>query len=264
MTGKPKQRRKSPVAQKKPPIWQRPISYVIEAVVCLAVLGILGTQFYEYLRHADRFQVKMIRVDGAILVPGERIIAASGITQADNLLFLRAGQLAERVASLPEIKACRVYRSFPNKVVLEVEERVQVASLLLDNRAYAIDRESVVMHPIASPTVADTPFITNVADLRFVEVGQPAGSEALTEALEVWDAFSASPLCDSIVVSELAALNRDDIRMICDDLPYEIRWGRGDYETQTRRLAALWEVKDAALGCDEYLELRFGRDLACK
>ncbi len=65
-------------------------------------------------------------------------------------------------------------------------------------------------------------------------------------------------------VDELAVYDDNDIRMYCATLPFEIRWGRGDYDVQARRLDILWQELEGRLPCTEYLDLRFGRDLACK
>ena len=80
----------------------------------------------------------------------------------------------------------------------------------------------------------------------------------------LWQAFEESRLHDVLTVSELAVYDADDIRMYCDEVPYELRWGRGHFERQVRRLEVLWSELDGVLGCTEYLELRFDRVLACK
>jgi len=52
--------------------------------------------------------------------------------------------------------------------------------------------------------------------------------------------------------------------MYCDELQFEIRWGRDDVVQQARNLDVLWQQRGADLPCTSYLDLRFGQDLACK
>lgn len=65
-------------------------------------------------------------------------------------------------------------------------------------------------------------------------------------------------------VSEISAARANEILMYCEELPFEIRWGRGDPVAQAERLDFLWNAKGGHLECAEYLDLRFDNDLVCR
>ena len=194
----------------------------------------------------------------------EDVLEASGVTVADNVMFFDAQATRRRVESLPYVKTCSVSLTFPDTVVLKIVEREPVASLMVHSRSYAIDEDCVVLYEFASDEQPNTPYVTNVADLGVVEPGQHLEYPALTASLEVWRVFSETDIAEDLSVSEIAAWEQNDIRMYCDQIPFEIRWGRGNFENQARRLDLLWKAKGPHLECFDYLDLRFDQDLICK
>ena len=71
------------------------------------------------------FKVDTVTVSGETRYDTEDILAAAGITQEDNLLFLPAGKAADAVDELfPWIGRVEVRRHFPDTVEIHVEEAV--------------------------------------------------------------------------------------------------------------------------------------------
>ena len=244
--------------------WDGPTAQMLQWVVCLAILAVMGYRFHAYLRVSPAFAVQWVSVEGAAAVAPAAVLAASGITKEDNLLFLDRWAVRGSVEAMPYIKTCALERVFPNQVVLSVLERDPVATLLVNNHLFELDREGVVLRQVAADAAHPGPLITNVPDLVSVEPGQRLDRPPVSTALAAWDAFERVPMAAEVAVSELAALDENEIVMVCDDLPYEIRWGRGDFSRQARLLNVLWEDMGQAIGCQEYLDLRFGDDLVCK
>lgn len=235
-----------------------------EALLMLALLGAAGYYGYEYMQDNDGFRVTEVTVDGVHILTAEQVVAQSGITLEDNILMLDQEAIRARIEQMPYVRTCAVSVVFPDTVELVVEERVPAASLLVHSRAYEIDAEGVVLKEYAANELPRTPFITNVKDLEFVEIGDELEHAALHEALDVWQAYESRQDHHGVPVAELAAFATNDIRMYSPELPYELRWGRGDYPRQAERLALFWDQVDKATVCDAYLDLRFGADLICK
>ena len=149
-------------------------------------------------------------------------------------------------------------------VLLTIVERVPELTLLLNTRSYEIDRYGVVLREYGSQEIPIMPFISNVAGVNFVDIGDAVGVPALEDAIQVWDEFSKLPMAETLRVSEISAPSVNELVMYCDELVYEIRWGNGDIAKQALRLGILWEEQEGVLLCTEYLDLRFGDDLACK
>jgi len=243
---------------------ERRISYVLEAIVCFGLIGVFLYGFYCYARTADAFFVKTIRVEGANLLRDDAIIGQSGITNADNLFSLDTEAVGEKVKALPFVKTCEVTRIFPDKAAIRIEERAPVATLLVNNRLFEVDPNGYVLREPGLGESHVGPFITNVPDAGYVEVGQQLNDCTLRTALEVWRAFRMTSMAGDVTASEISAAQENQIVMYCDELDFEIRWGRGDFDKQAWKLDVLWQDQDRQLACKEYVDLRFGNDVACR
>ncbi|MEX2015704.1 MAG: FtsQ-type POTRA domain-containing protein [Candidatus Hydrogenedentales bacterium] len=260
-------RRKQDLAvsrRKRPHRRGRWLLRAFEAGLMLALLGVAGFYGYRYVRDNDGFQIRKVTVEGVQLLSQEEVAHASGVSANDNILLIDQEAVRARVEALPYVRTCAVSVVFPDTVQLIIEEREPAASVLVHSRAYEIDAEGFVLKEYAANELPRTPFITNVRDLEFIEVGKPIRESALHEALEVWSAYETQQERHGVPVAELAAFATNDIRMYSPELPYELRWGRGDYPRQAERLALFWDQVDKATVCDQYLDLRFGADLICK
>ena len=243
---------------------ERPIVFLFETVICIGILAAAGYGIHRFLYRSEDFLVKTISVEGANELRPAEIVRAAGITTADSIMQIDVGAVESRVRALPSIKSCKVTRRFPDTVAITVTERSAIATLMVNNHVFEIDPDGTVLRELISSAVHEGPYISNVPNLDVVEVGQRLTEPALTAALEVWMAFSNTTIGHEVKVSELSASSPNDIRMYVDELPFEIRWGRGDFVSEAARLNALWESKNKRIGCAEYLDLRFGEDLACK
>lgn len=240
------------------------------AALFVALAGAAAYGFHEFVRNSTSFRVKHVLIEGTLVLDQDAVLAHSGITAADNVLFFDKAGTRERVEAMPYVKHCRVEVIFPDTVALYVQERTALATLMVNSRSYAMDPQCIILSEYGVAEMPEAPFVTNVAGLEFVEVGEQLTHPALQAAVAVWQAFSETPLAAELSVSELSALHEDDIRMYCDKVPFEFRWGRAGlagrehFALQARRLEVLWRNKDGSLPCKEYLDLRFDENLVCK
>lgn len=192
------------------------------------------------------------------------IYDTSDITGNENILTFNAASIKARVEALPYVKSCRIIVSFPDTITIAVVERVPTATLIHNSRAYELDADAVVLHEFPSDETPPPPYFTNVNGVDFVEVGQRLDHRPLHAAMNAWNMYSATAMAQTTTIAEISPLAEDDIRMYFEDLGYEIRWGRGNVSKQARRLDILFEHLDGSIACKEYLDLRWGEQLACK
>jgi len=243
---------------------RRWLTIVLQIVVVLVLVSGTAYAFYHYVIESPRFQVKRISIEGTDVLSPEAVRAVAGITERHNLLFFDAGEVRERIEAMPCVRGCEIQRAYPDLVIIRIRERVPLATLLLNNHAFELDEEAVVLREIDSLAPHVGPLVTGVTALGLVEPGQRLEHPAVLNALAVWQAFCTQPLSRDLRVSELCSPKANAIAMICDEAPFEIRWGRGDFVRQAKRLNVLWREKGGALPCLEYLDLRFDEDLVCK
>ena len=255
-------KRSAPSRREKGPLMRLLLALANATIVMVLVLLSVGT--YVYLKVSPLFLVKEVSVTGDKVLTKDEIILQSGITMGDNAIFLEAEGAEQRIRMMPYVKSCQVERMFPDLVAITIEERVAVATLEVDKHFFELDDSGIVLREINPGMPSVGALITNVPDLGHVKPGQKLSQHSLYKALSVWKAFSNEPMGKEIIVSEISAAKENDILMFCNEIPFEIRWGRGDIETQAKRLDYLWHTKGTQLACTEYLDLRFDKDLACK
>jgi len=236
----------------------------LEAGFCLCAAGLFIYAFYHYALDSPAYAVRHIVVYGATEVTPADVRQASGVTTTDNLLSLDRDAVAERVAQLPYVASADVQRELPNTLIITLDEREPVATLVAGPRAYLVDREGIVLGPSDPAATQGLPLITNVPEVGAVAAGQKLEQPALTEALKLWEAYAAAPISGEVTLSEISAPGPMALTMYWEEAPFEVRWGRSDYAKQAERLSILWREKGGQLPCLEYLDLRFDEDLVCR
>lgn len=243
----------------------RTVAYAVEAAVCLGLLAGGLYAFYTFVTVSSTFEPRQISIDGERVLSEAEIEMAALSSGSANLVKMNPEEIAENIKSLPYVRSCNVERVFPDTLLIRIEEREPVAALVVDNHLYAIDRQGVVLEELSPTETFEGPLITNVAGLEHVEPGDTIGAPPVLDALAVWTAFSHLKHARDLDVSELSLAKNKTVEMICEQLPYEILWTGEDVETQAMHLSLLWneEGRDG-LKCNEYLDLRFGKDVVCR
>jgi len=235
-----------------------------EVALFVGIVGAFGFYFSEYTRESDDFVVREVVIHGLAELDDATVIRHAAIQSGGNMFTLNEREIEERIEALARVKACEVERVYPQTIAIHLEERYPVASLHVGATAYELDAEGVVLREYAPHELPHEPYITNVPGVEFVSAGDRIRHPALKAALRVRDAFYHSPLARELTVSEIAAYSPDDIRMYCEEIPYEVRWGRNRFERAAARFFALWRGLEGDLDCTAYLDLRFGDDVPCK
>ncbi len=230
----------------------------------LLVLGALALGTYKYILEPSTLRVKHVIFKGNNVLPGQQLLEAAHITEADTVLSVKPEQVRQRLMALPYVKSCRVDRAYPSTIVIDVTERVPVAALMVNNRVYEVDRDGMVLREVPPLAPPNGPLVTNLPNLGAVTEGQMVKNPALDKALMLWDAFSADPLAKELTLSEISAQTESMLYMYFNELPFETRWGRSDFATQVHRFDLLWREKGGKLPCIEYLDLRFDNNIVCK
>ena len=231
-------------------------------VVYLGAVAIIGV-FY-YVISSPSFSVQEISFDQLNWLNEADIQRVSGITVDDNIFFLDAEAVERRLEALPYVKHCAVEKKFRyRKVYLRIDERRPIATVMVNNHLFEIDQDQFVLRELSPFSIHTDPMITNLPDLFALEIGKPIESVELGEALKLWGLFKALPFAKELTLSELSAESRDSLCMYFEELPYELRWGRADFEAQIENLAILWDEKNGFIPCDYYLDLRFENLLPC-
>ncbi|RDV82907.1 cell division protein FtsQ/DivIB [Ammonifex thiophilus] len=91
------------------------------------------------LLSSSLFSIKEVRVAGNKNVTAKEILEAAQLRQGENIFKVNLGEVARRVAALPQIAEARVKRLLPHTVLIEVKEREPVALVPGKDGFYGVD-----------------------------------------------------------------------------------------------------------------------------
>lgn len=100
-----------------------------------------------------------------------------------NVIFLSTTSFAEKIVrASPYIKAARVTKQFPSSLLVEIEERLPVATFRLEGTPWFVDGESVLLPGIPRLFEKELPIVTC---LVAVDAGGQVSDQKLRVAFEV-------------------------------------------------------------------------------
>ena len=138
----------------------------------LAAAGVIGAAAWV-LFGSRLLAVRAVVVTGTHLVPRSEILAVAGIEPGMPLILVNPAQVAARIDTIRQVRGARVTRSWPDRVVIVVRERIPALALAVPDGGYDLmDTDGVVVRQSASRP-ADLPLYhttSPVASLR----GDPA------------------------------------------------------------------------------------------
>ena len=244
---------------------RRPVLFCAEFVVCAGVAAAFLYWFALYVEQSGLFNVKVIQIDGADFLREEDIIAQSGVTSGDCMFLLRPEIIRKNILSMPFVNICRVNRVFPDRLEIEIKERVALATLLANNRLFELDQDCNVLRELEPEEKHVGPLITTESELGYVEVGRQMPQEPLKNAVDVWRSFARTSMAADVTVSEISTEIGNKIAMTCDELNCTVIWGKDKIESQAWQLDVFWRSEKGRLPFREYIDLRFGNDyVACR
>ena len=131
----------------------------------------------DILAKASGFAIKAVTITGARELTETEILTLAGIGPRNSLVFLNVADLRARLKAVPLIKEANVSKLYPNRLLIEVEERQPTALWQKDG--------------LVALVAADGTPIDDLKDPRFQRLPLVVGTDAnkhLEEYLEVLDA----------------------------------------------------------------------------
>ena len=196
--------------------------YVVAAV--LLVGAVAGGAWLVYF--SAWLSVSAVEVRGVAQLSAAQVREAARVPQGEALARVDLDRIRSRVEALAPVRSADVSRQWPDRVLIEVEERVAVAVVEIGGQLQGMDDEGVVFRDYAQAP----------AGLPRVETGSSTGSEALREAALV---VGALPGDLQAQVDHVEVATVDEISLSLPD-GRTVEWGSAeDSELKARVLADL-------------------------
>jgi cell division protein FtsQ len=118
------------------------------ALLALAILAVMGANLYRYGKHSWRFRINssdQIEVLGAKHVAHSQIMEVMGGDIGRNIFFVSLAQRKQQLEQIPWVESASVMRFVPNRLRVEIHERVPVAFARIGSHVSLIDAGGTLM-----------------------------------------------------------------------------------------------------------------------
>lgn len=138
------------------------------AFFLLAAAGVVGIAAWALLG-SRLLVVRSVVVTGTHMVPVSEVLAAAGVEPGTPLIRVNTGQVAARVDAIRQVRSARVTRSWPDRVLIVVQERTPALAVAAPGGGFdLVDADGVIVR-WAADRPADLPAYpapATVASLR--------------------------------------------------------------------------------------------------
>jgi cell division protein FtsQ len=139
------------VSVRRSPLPKKTAARLLWVVIALAALGAtaLGAaMFYKYEEHSWRFRLDSsdnIEMAGLSNVTRAQVMEVMGGDIGRNIFFIPLGQRQKQLQQIPWVAAASVMRFAPNRMKIQIHERIPVAFAQVGSKVMLIDAGGVLM-----------------------------------------------------------------------------------------------------------------------
>ncbi len=203
------------------------------AFFALALAGIAGLIAWALLG-SRLFVVRSVVVTGTHLVPASEVLAAADLPPGTPLIRVNTGEIAARVAAIRQVRSARVATSWPDRVVITVQERTPALAVPAAGGGFdLIDPDGVLVRWAASRPASLPLYLTPTPVTSLT--GDPGVSAAAT-------VLAALPARLRSSVASVTAPSPDQVTLKLAGGATVIWGAPGDAATKARELAVLMKT----------------------
>src|ERR1700719_393747 len=105
----------------------------------------------DVLAKALGFSIKAVTIAGERELKEQDILAVAGIGPRNSLLFLEVAKIRERLKQLPLVKEAAVTKLYPDRLLIEIEERQPFALWQCDGQVRIVAADGVSLAAMRGP-----------------------------------------------------------------------------------------------------------------
>lgn len=200
-----------------------------------ALLGLL--LLYLIFLQMPYFNLRQAEVTGNRRLSREEVIEASELEGGINLLTVNLVEVADKLRRHPWIRSASVYRRFPGRITIEIEERTP-KGIVNAGKLYYVDDQAEVFTRVLPGEPVSYPLFSGIEPQQLQTSG-PEVREMLRKCLALLDLLERkSKKLDPGTVAEIH-LNLDEGLTLITTSSRAIVLGKADFERKLERYARL-------------------------
>jgi cell division protein FtsQ len=224
----------------KKPLNQQPrlLIKIIALLTLILGLGFGAKQVYHMLCQSDFFQITAVKINGNRMTSKEQIGVLSRVDIHSNLLAINVGQVKLLLESHPWIAKADIIRDWPNRLLINVEEKRPVALLNRETGLFYLDSSGQIIAAASPSQELDFPVITGLENFSFNTAGAVQIPDSLQTVFDLLKlANKNNPILPQQNISEIHLTQRGELILYLLDRPFPIYLGaEGKISTRYYRL----------------------------
>ena len=205
---------------------------VAAALLVLLLVGSAGAAVYSWLGRSSIFSVRDVDMNPCEHVSGDEISGILKGVAGGNIWSLSKEEIGRRLLSHPFVKEVVVRKSFPDKLVVKIEEREPVAMINLD-ALYYVDGQGTIFKRLTAYDAKDKPILTGFSrdDLAAKD---PVTIRNLKKTIDLLRHAESGSLSRNI--SEVHFDAQDGYTLVTRDFGLQLKIGLMDFDEAMRRV----------------------------
>ena len=119
--------------------------YEKKRVFILILFAIIVLLLYLFIFKTNFFSIQTIKVLGNVQMSYDQIVNASLFNKGENIFKINIEDGENSILRLPYVKNCNIKRKLPNNIIIEIEERQEVANFSHGDHFAYIDEEGYIL-----------------------------------------------------------------------------------------------------------------------
>ena len=198
----------------------------------------IGHGVYVRLLEDPFFRVREIEVEGCRKIPRETLLSLAKVEGMPNLFTVSLREVAKPLESHPWIEHVGVRKVFPNKILIQIEERKPIAILQLEE-PYYIDTKGVIFSPVGDRDEYDYPFLTGLTR-QFFDRDPIEAKSLIMKGLELLRIAGKEKGSFPQEISEIHMEKNYGIKCFTRAEGAEVKMGWDHFEEKLKRLSLIW------------------------
>lgn len=210
----------------------RQVLPVAAAILAVVLVTAAGAAVYSWLGHSRLFSVRDIDMNRCAYVTRDEISGILSGAPKGNIWSLSSGDIGKRLLSHPWVRSVSVRKSFPDRLVVRIEERKPAAMINLDT-LYYVDEEGTIFKRLTAYDPKNFPIVTGFSRTELT-ARDAVTLQNLKKTLELLRATESGVLRQN--VSEVHFDAQEGYTLVTRDTGLQLKIGMMDFREAMKRV----------------------------
>jgi len=207
-------------------------------LLLLSFFLFIGHWIYVHLSGDPYFRVREVEVEGGRKIPKETLLSLTVVEGMPNLFSVKLKDVAKQLESHPWIERVQVKKVFPNKILIQIEEKKPMAIIQL-GELYYIDTKGEIFSPVGERDEYNYPYLTGLTR-QVLEKDPVEAKRLINKALELLRIVHQEKISPLEEISEIHMEKTFGIHCFTKAEGLEVKLGWEEFGEKLKRLSLIW------------------------